>query len=137
MRDSSRYAFTDIAFNETSWSHGVNHCRSRLLRSCYRSRHGFCRPELLAEADVKVIYRQDNSALRHTDEKLELTDRERDLLRKLKQGEGLWRVKNSTFEVKNVQTKAEKPILDTDQRMGKEQEQPSGGPKPARQWLAA
>lgn len=92
---------------------------------------------LLAEADVKVIYRQDNSALRHTDEKLELTDRERDLLRKLKQGEGLWRVKNSTFEVKNVQTKAEKPILDTDQRMGKEQEQPSGGPKPARQWLAA
>lgn len=89
---------------------------------------------LLAEADVKVIYRQDNSALRQTNEKLELTSVERDLLRGLKKGTGLWRVKNSTFEVKNILTEAEKPILDTDQAMDKTTDKKKR-PKAARGWL--
>lgn len=89
---------------------------------------------LLADADIKVIYRQDNSALAKTNEKLELTDRENNLLRSLHKGQGLWRVKNSTFEVRNVLTEAEVPLLDTDQRMGKK----SREKKPlARDWLQA
>jgi hypothetical protein len=41
-------------FNKSSLQHGIIalRTRSRLLRSCCRSRHGFCRPEVLAEADV-------------------------------------------------------------------------------------
>lgn len=83
---------------------------------------------LLADADIKVIYRQDNAALRKTNEKLELTDKENSILRKLKKGRGLWRVQNSTYEVENKLTEAEKPLLDTDQNMDKSQ---------SREWMIA
>lgn len=92
---------------------------------------------LLAEADVKVIYRQDNAALQRTDEKLQLTDRERSMLRTLKKGRGLWRVKDSTFEVRNVLTAAEKPLLNTDQSLGTEQEETTDAQQPSRGWVAA
>ena len=72
---------------------------------------------LLADADVKVIYRQDAAALRVTMDELELNERERSLLRTLPKGEGLWRVNQATFEIANELTEAEIPLLDTDERM--------------------
>jgi hypothetical protein len=47
-------------FNRTSLQHGVEYIialrtRPRLLRSCCRSRHGFCRPELLAEGSRRHL----------------------------------------------------------------------------------
>lgn len=74
---------------------------------------------LLGDADVKVIYRQDSSALRLTTEEMELNDRERSILKELRKGEGLWRLGQQTFQVRNVLTPAELPLFDTDQRMDK------------------
>lgn len=73
---------------------------------------------LLADADVKVIYRQDRSALRVTLEELELSTRERSILKGLPTGVGLWRLGESSFEVLNERTRAEIPLFDTDERMG-------------------
>lgn len=73
---------------------------------------------LLADADVKVIYRQDQAAMRVTNEEMELTSREQLLLKSLPKGRGLWRLANSTFDVTNDLTDAERPVLDTDQSMG-------------------
>ena len=72
---------------------------------------------LLADADVKVIYRQDPAALKVTMAELELNDREKQTLKSLPKGEGLWRVGQSTFEVANELTAAEMPLLNTDERM--------------------
>lgn len=72
---------------------------------------------LLADADVKVIYRQDRSALQVTSSEMELSDREVSLVRSLPKGTGLWRLGDSSFEVKNELTKAELPLFDTDERM--------------------
>lgn len=72
---------------------------------------------LLADADIKVIYRQDSAALKITADKMELSDRERTLLKTLNEGTGLWRVGEATFEVANTRTKVEIPLFDTDQRM--------------------
>lgn len=88
---------------------------------------------LLADADVKVIYRQDSAALKLTMEELELNDRERQLLKSLPKGQGLWRVGQETFEVANDLTDAEKPLLDTDDRMDKTKENSSE----VTEWLEA
>ena len=77
---------------------------------------------LLADADVKVIYRQDRSALKITTSEMELSDRERSLVRSLPKGTGLWRLGDSSFEVQNVLTRAELPLFDTDERMDKAKE---------------
>nr|WDS95969.1 hypothetical protein mcr_00005 [Micrococcus sp.] len=66
---------------------------------------------------LKVIYRQDASALRITTDEMELSDRERALIKTLPKGTGLWRLGNSSFEVKNDLTRAEVPLFDTDARM--------------------
>ena len=76
---------------------------------------------LLSDADVKVIYRQDRSALKVTGSEMELSDRERALVRSLPKGTGLWRLGDSSFEVQNRLTKAELPLFDTDERMDKQQ----------------
>lgn len=72
---------------------------------------------LLADSDIKVIYRQDASALKVTQTDLDLSERERGLLLGLEKGVGLWRVGQATFEVENERTAAEVPLLDTDERM--------------------
>lgn len=72
---------------------------------------------LLADADVKVIYRQDSAALKVTAEKMDLSEREKRLLKSLRKGTGLWRVGEATFEVANDLTRAEQPLFDTDARM--------------------
>ena len=83
---------------------------------------------LLADADVKVIYRQDSSALASTASEIELTEREEALLKTLPKGAGLWRVGSRTFEVLNELTPAEKPLLDTDEKMDihTDEDQPAG-----------
>lgn len=73
---------------------------------------------LLADADVKVIYRQDAAALRITADEMDLSEREKTLLKTLQEGTGLWRVGEATFEVANTRTKVEVPLFDTDGRMG-------------------
>ena len=75
---------------------------------------------LLADADVKVIYRQDASALRATAQEMQLSPREKILLKSLDKGTGLWRVGEATFQVANDLTRAEIPLFDTDSRMDKE-----------------
>lgn len=72
---------------------------------------------LLADADIKVIYRQDAAALRATTEELELNDKERALLKTLPKGTGLWRLGQKTFHVRNDLTVEEEPLFDTDQRL--------------------
>lgn len=97
---------------------------------------------LLADADVKVIYRQDTSSLRQTTDRLELNDREIALLRSLRKGRGLWKVGQLSFEVDNELTVEEVPLLDTDQRMDvgrnyddETEVDEAGAPLP--EWLAA
>lgn len=85
---------------------------------------------LLADADVKVIYRQDSSALRVTAQEMQLSPREKLLLKSLKKGTGLWRVGEATFEVANDLTRAELPLFDTDSRMDKHEVSPRE-PEPA------
>ena len=80
-----------------------------------------------------MIYRQDSAALKLTMEELELNDRERQLLKSLPKGQGLWRVGQETFEVANDLTDAEKPLLDTDDRMDKTKENSSE----VAEWLEA
>jgi len=74
---------------------------------------------LLADADVKVIYRQDETALHTTMDEIDLSEREQHILQNLPKGVGLWRIRNSTFEVKNKISEAELPLFDTDDRMDK------------------
>lgn len=77
---------------------------------------------LLADADIKVIYRQDAAALRVTTEEMDLSAREKRLLKTLDKGVGLWRVGEATFEVANILTAAEGPLFDTDARMDKQKQ---------------
>lgn len=72
---------------------------------------------LLADADIKVIYRQDAAALRSTTEELELNDKERQMLKTLPKGTGMWRMGQKTFHVSNDLTVEEEPLFDTDQRL--------------------
>jgi hypothetical protein len=72
---------------------------------------------LLADADVKVIYRQDESALNLTGEEMDLSDRERSLLKNLNKGVGLWRLGGSSFQVKNDRTRVERELFNTDERL--------------------
>ncbi|MGW9550880.1 conjugal transfer protein TraC [Citricoccus zhacaiensis] len=72
---------------------------------------------LLADADVKVIYRQDRSTLKLTTNELDLSDRERSLLKHLGKGVGLWRLGGSSFEVKNDLTRVELALFNTDERL--------------------
>lgn len=72
---------------------------------------------LLADADVKVIYRQDRSTLKLTGDELDLSDRERSLLKHLDKGVGLWRLGASSFQVKNDLTRVELALFNTDERL--------------------
>lgn len=92
---------------------------------------------LLADADVKVIYRQDSAALSSTTRQLELNDRERTILKSFQKGEGLWRVGQASFEVYNKLTSEEMPLLDTDQRTSSEAKTDDFGNVLSNDWVAA
>ncbi|WP_261623255.1 helicase HerA domain-containing protein [Nesterenkonia marinintestina] len=72
---------------------------------------------LLADSDVKVIYKQDQSTLKVTADDMALSERERDLLTSLEAGQGLWRIGSGTYEVYNELSAAEIPLLNTDSRI--------------------
>lgn len=73
---------------------------------------------LLAEADIKIIHKQDASALTRTMSELEISERERTLLKDLEPGVALWRIGSKMgFQVATRRTAAEVPLTDTDQRM--------------------
>ncbi|MGP4968502.1 conjugal transfer protein TraC [Glutamicibacter ardleyensis] len=72
---------------------------------------------LLADAGIKIVYRQDESELKHLADKLGLSDRECDIVRSLKKGQGLWRINQDSYCVENVLTAAEKALLNTDKRI--------------------
>lgn len=72
---------------------------------------------LVADADIKVIYRQDRTALRATMDELDLNEREKSLLSTLRKGQGLWRVGEASFEVVNLRSAEEIALVDTDDRM--------------------
>lgn len=72
---------------------------------------------LLADADIKVIYRQDPAALRATTAQLELNEKERTLLPSLSKGTGLWRINQKTFRIHNTRTKPEIELFDTDKKL--------------------
>ena len=92
---------------------------------------------LLADSDVKVIYRQDSAALKATTNQLELNERERTKLRSYQKGEGLWRVGQASFEVYNKLTSEEEPLLDTDQRTGAEAKTDNFGNVLVDDWVTA
>lgn len=72
---------------------------------------------LLADADVKVIYRQDSSALAVTMTELDLSDRERGVLKNLEKGVGLWRLGQASFQVQNELSPDELRLFNTDQKL--------------------
>lgn len=73
---------------------------------------------LLANAEVRVIYRQESDQLGATSAALGLTGTERALLPTLGVGQGLWRIKEHSFAVTHTLGPAELSVFDTSQRMG-------------------
>src|SRR5699024_10128315 len=74
-------------------------------------------PLLSSNTDIKIIHRQDETAMRSTTDVIMLSEREEHILKNLPKGVALWRIRNSTFEVKTKRTEAEIPLFDTDTRM--------------------
>ncbi len=72
---------------------------------------------LLANAEVRVIYRQESDQLGATSAALGLTGTERALLPTLGVGQGLWRIKEHAYAVTNALTRAELTVFDTSRRM--------------------
>jgi hypothetical protein len=72
---------------------------------------------LLANAEVRVVYRQASDQLGATAETLGLTSTERSLLPTLGIGQGLWKVKDRSFVVQHQLHPAELELFDTRGRM--------------------
>lgn len=71
---------------------------------------------LLANAETRVVYRQESDQLGATAESLGLTGTERALLPTLGTGQGLWRIKNRSFVVQHQLHPAELAIYDNSAR---------------------
>ncbi|MFD4323577.1 VirB4 family type IV secretion system protein [Nocardioides sp. NPDC058538] len=80
---------------------------------------------LLANAETRVVYRQESDQLGATAESLGLTGTERSLLPTLGTGQGLWRIKDRSFVIQHQLHPAELFIYDTSARA-------SGGDESAR-----
>lgn len=72
---------------------------------------------LLANAESRVIYRQESDQLGVTAKTLALTGTERSLLPTLGTGQGLWRIKDRSFVVQHQLHPAEYELFDTTSRM--------------------
>ena len=72
---------------------------------------------LLANAEVRVVYRQASDQLGATAETLGLTGTEQKLLPGLGTGQGLWRIKERSFVVQHQLHPAELATFDTTARM--------------------
>lgn len=72
---------------------------------------------LLANAETRVIYRQESDQLGITAHTLGLTGTEQKLLPALSTGQGLWRIKDRSFVVQHQMHAAELSLFDTTARM--------------------
>jgi hypothetical protein len=88
---------------------------------------------LLANADTRVVYRQESDQLGSTATALGLTGTEQQLLPTLGTGQGLWRIKHRSFVAQHQLHPAELELFDTTGRMTSidsahlPSEEPSGG----------
>lgn len=88
---------------------------------------------LLANADTRVVYRQESDQLGSTATALGLTGTEQQLLPTLGTGQGLWRIKHRSFVAQHQLHPAELELFDTTGRMTSNDsaqlpsEEPSGG----------
>ena len=72
---------------------------------------------LLANAETRVVYRQESDQLGPTAAALGLTGTERQLLPTFGTGQGLWRIKDRSFVVQHQLHPAEIALFDTSSRM--------------------
>ena len=72
---------------------------------------------LLANAETRVIYRQESDQLGITAQTLGLTGTEQKLLPTLSTGQGLWRIKDRSFVVQHQMHPSELSLFDTTTRM--------------------
>ncbi len=72
---------------------------------------------LLANAETRVIYRQESDQLSLTAKTLGLTGTEQHLLPGLGTGQGLWRIKERSFVVQHQMHPDELALFDTTTRM--------------------
>jgi type IV secretory pathway VirB4 component len=72
---------------------------------------------LLANAETRIIYRQESDQTKGADEALGLTGTETRLLPTLATGQGLWRIKDRSFVVQHQLHPAELALFDTTGRM--------------------
>ncbi len=72
---------------------------------------------LLANAEKRIVYRQESDQLGATAQTLGLTGTERSLLPGLGIGQGLWKIKNRSFVVQHQLHPAELALFDTRARM--------------------
>jgi type IV secretory pathway VirB4 component len=87
---------------------------------------------LLANADTRVVYRQESDQIGSTATALGLTGTEQQLLPTLGTGQGLWRIKHRSFVAQHQLHPAELELFDTTGRMTNDSahlpsEEPSGG----------
>jgi len=73
---------------------------------------------LLANAETRIIYRQESDQTTQTAEALGLTGTEKKLLPTLSTGQGLWRIKDRSFVVQHQLHPAELALFDTTAKMG-------------------
>lgn len=73
---------------------------------------------LLANAETRIIYRQESDQLGITAQTLGLTGTEQKLLPTLSTGQGLWRIKDRSFVVQHQMHPNELTLFDTTSRMG-------------------
>jgi type IV secretory pathway VirB4 component len=73
---------------------------------------------LLANAETRIIYRQESDQLGITATTLGLTGTEQKLLPTLSTGQGLWRIKDRSFVVQHQMHPNELTLFDTTSRMG-------------------
>ncbi|MDR3360507.1 MAG: hypothetical protein LBO20_07670 [Bifidobacteriaceae bacterium] len=71
---------------------------------------------LLANAETRIIYRQESDQTTHAAQALGLTRTETRLLPTLATGQGLWRIKERSFVVQHQLHPAEHALFDTNQR---------------------
>jgi hypothetical protein len=72
---------------------------------------------LLANAETRIIYRQESDQLGSTAAMLNLTGTEQKMLPQLGTGQGLWRIKDRSFVVQHQLHPAELSVFDTTARM--------------------
>ena len=72
---------------------------------------------LLADAETRIVYRQESDQLGATSAALGLTGTEQSLIPALGTGQGLWRIKHRSFVVQHQMHPDELELFDTSGRM--------------------